>query len=213
VCQGAPQEPRRPCRLRVKSRIGPPGDQRPGPRQAARPRRGANNEPSAVRPSEGNEVRPEGRQGVAALRSTGGAGELAPEDPVCEATTPTTASRERAGFGALRGEGPESLEEVARSPLELDADAVGALRSTRRALSAPAAPRRALGTSCRGESLIRGAGCLNWARPDLREPGAGNRPGPPDPVVCARADTPNIGILVYSGWEAGSHGENEYRAR
>jgi len=27
--------------------------------------------------------------------------------------------------------------------------------------------------------LPRGTGCLSWARPDLREPGAGNRPRPP----------------------------------
>src|SRR5919108_3140346 len=61
-----------------------PGEQTADPGRRARPRRGANSEPSAVRPSEGNEARPEGRQGVGALRSTGGAGELAPEDPVRE---------------------------------------------------------------------------------------------------------------------------------
>lgn len=52
------------------------------PGRWARSRRGANSEPSAVRPSEGNEVRPEGRQGVGAPSSTCEAGELAPEDPV-----------------------------------------------------------------------------------------------------------------------------------
>jgi hypothetical protein len=137
VCQGAPQEPRRPCRLRVKSRIGPPGDQRPGPRQAARPRRGANNEPSAVRPSEGNEVRPEGRQGVAALRSTGGAGELAPEDPVCEATTPTTASRgtrwlwraSRRRSGELGGSGSLAARTRRRCRGSASLDSSSAIRS------------------------------------------------------------------------------------
>src|SRR5512135_3361398 len=28
--------------------------------------------------------------------------------------------------------------------------------------------------------MARGAGCLNWARPDLWGPGVGNRPGLPD---------------------------------
>ena len=32
----------------------------------------------------------------------------------------------------------------------------------------------------RSESMVRGAGCVNRARPDLWEPRAGNRPGPPD---------------------------------
>jgi hypothetical protein len=31
--------------------------------------------------------------------------------------------------------------------------------------------------------MIRGAGCVNRARPDLWEPEAGNRPGPPDPFA------------------------------
>ena len=82
VCKGAPQEPRRPCRLRAKSRVGHRVNKGQDPGRRARPRRGAKSEPSAVRPSEGNEVRPDGRQGVGALRSTGEAGELAPEDPV-----------------------------------------------------------------------------------------------------------------------------------
>ena len=29
------------------------------------------------------------------------------------------------------------------------------------------------------ETIIRGAGCLSWARPDLWEPRVGNRPRPP----------------------------------
>ena len=32
----------------------------------------------------------------------------------------------------------------------------------------------------RSETLLRGAGCLSWARPDLREPRASDHPGPPD---------------------------------
>jgi len=32
----------------------------------------------------------------------------------------------------------------------------------------------------RSESLVRGAGCVNRARPDLWEPWEGNFPGPPD---------------------------------
>jgi len=83
-----PQEPGRPHRLHVQRRNGATG--RANPRLVGQPSRPGgsgvmastrNGGGNVVRPSEGNEVRPEGRWGVGASRSTVEAGELSPREP------------------------------------------------------------------------------------------------------------------------------------
>jgi hypothetical protein len=66
-----PRELGRPCRLHRNGRVEIPAHQlRDDPRSRVRDRRGRNQDAPMVSPSEGNEVRREGRQGVAASRST-----------------------------------------------------------------------------------------------------------------------------------------------
>ena len=43
--------------------------------------------------------------------------------------------------------------------------------------------RRLAGARQRSDAMVRGAGCANRARPDLREPGEGNHPRPPGPSL------------------------------
>ena len=45
--------------------------------------------------------------------------------------------------------------------------------------------RRLAGARQRSDAMVRGAGCANRARPDLREPGEGNHPRPPGPSRCS----------------------------
>lgn len=72
------------------------------------------------------------------------------------------------------------VAEVAGSPLAPCAHDVAAVQPDAAALPAAAsAPRVPPGPS-RSEPVIRGAGCGSSARPDLREPRAGDRLGPPD---------------------------------
>src|SRR5438128_597195 len=79
---GASQEPGRPGRLRAREPGGAPGrTAQVRGRRARRPRE-RRSSARTVPPSEGNEVRREGRPGVGALRCTGEAGEPAPGDPV-----------------------------------------------------------------------------------------------------------------------------------
>ena len=58
--------------------------------------------------------------------------------------------------------------------------------------------RRLAGARQRSDAMVRGAGCANRARPDLREPGEGNHPRPPGPsrstgigqrATCERASS------------------------
>ena len=59
--------------------------------------------------------------------------------------------------------------------------------------------RGAHGNASSSDTLVRGAGCPNWARPDLREPRGGNCPRPPDwwtPDHC----TIGIAAAVAGGW-------------
>ena len=82
---GVPQEPGRPCRLRAVNRHeGPSVDSKPlACGSSARLPTGANERAHrAVPPSEGNEVRRDGRQGVGTPRTTVEAGELTRRDPV-----------------------------------------------------------------------------------------------------------------------------------
>ncbi len=63
------------------------------------------------------------------------------------------------------------------------------------------------------EPMIRGTGCVNRARPDLWEPWAGNRPGPPGLVIQLsvtldshgrlRLGTYRGGVLVRGGQRVG----------
>src|SRR3954452_2891238 len=70
-----PQEPVRPRRLRGKSRPELPGDQLQARGRCTRRPRERNSGATVVPPSEGNEARREGRQGVGAPRTTYDAGE------------------------------------------------------------------------------------------------------------------------------------------
>src|SRR5437870_10432938 len=79
---GAPQEPGRPGRLRAREPGGAPGRTAQVRGRGARRPRERRSSARTVPPSEGNEVRREGRPGVGALRCTGEAGEPAPGDPV-----------------------------------------------------------------------------------------------------------------------------------
>jgi len=81
---GVPQEPARPGRLRAWTRTRVTGLSNP---LACKWRRSVTgrSEPASARavpPSEGNEVRRDGRQGVGAPRSTAEAGEPTRRDPV-----------------------------------------------------------------------------------------------------------------------------------
>jgi len=87
--------------------------------------------------------------------------------------------RESSGALAFLPSGRASVAPVAGPPLAPGPDVVEAVLAPQGALSASAAPGRALGLSSRSESLSRGAGCASRARPDPWEPRAGNRPGLP----------------------------------
>ncbi|MCP4602822.1 MAG: hypothetical protein GY847_20280 [Proteobacteria bacterium] len=57
---------------------------------------------------------------------------------------------------------------------------MGEIQPSARTLQSSAAEDHAPRMTARSESMMRGAGCLNWARPDLWEAGEGNFPGLPD---------------------------------
>jgi len=82
---GVPQEPGKPCRLHVQGRNGATGTANPRPTAGAARSGGSGERPDTknsvagvVPPSEGNEVRRDGRQGLGASRSTCEAGESPP---------------------------------------------------------------------------------------------------------------------------------------
>src|SRR5512144_1738551 len=79
-----PQEPGRPCRLRGKSRREVPGDQLQARGRCTRRPRERNAGAVVVPPSEGNEARREGRQGVGAPHTTCDAGEPTRGTPLRE---------------------------------------------------------------------------------------------------------------------------------
>jgi hypothetical protein len=56
---------------------------------------------------------------------------------------------------------------------------MGPLRAPTQHLSPPRGASRAQCVPLSSETIVRGAGCLNWASPDLREPRVGNCPRPP----------------------------------
>jgi len=88
--------------------------------------------------------------------------------------------RQPAGALSLPSRDAASVAAVAGPPLAAGPHVVGAVRTRLGALPAAAAAGRALGLPTRSEAMSRGAGCASRARPDLREPWASNRPGPPD---------------------------------
>ena len=85
---GVPQEPGKPCRLHVQSRNGATGITNPRPTARVTWGGGSGQRPdtkgsvtNVVSPSEGNEVRRDGRQGLGASHSTCEAGESHPGRP------------------------------------------------------------------------------------------------------------------------------------
>ena len=85
---GVPQEPGKPCRLHVHGRNGATGITNPRPTACATRGGGSGQRPDTkgsvadvVSPSEGNEVRRDGRQGLGASHSTCEAGESHPWRP------------------------------------------------------------------------------------------------------------------------------------
>ena len=81
---GVPQEPGRPRRLHGKSRPELPGDQLQARGRRTRQPRERNAGATVVPPSEGNEVRRDGRQGVGAPHTTCDAGEPTRGTPLRE---------------------------------------------------------------------------------------------------------------------------------
>ena len=89
MCTRVLQEPGSPCRLHAGKPEGgnrhstPPGPsgRRCGPSGSGVTASARTGSAGVVRPSEGNEARAEGRQGVGASHSTGEAGELSPRGP------------------------------------------------------------------------------------------------------------------------------------
>ena len=72
--------------------------------------------------------------------------------------------------------------------------------------------RRLAGAHQRSDAMVRGAGCANCARPDLREPGEGNHPRPPGPsrarrrpygfsMMLAISDSTAMNRLASSSWD------------
>ena len=58
---------------------------------------------------------------------------------------------------------------------------MGTIHAPTHDLSSPSHARRAQCVPLSSETIVRGAGCLSWARPELREPRVGNCPRPPGP--------------------------------
>ena len=83
--------------------------------------------------------------------------------------------------GAVPLVGPRHVVQVAVSPLAARADDLGPLPASVPSLSPAPTASRAERLSC-SYTVARGAGCANCARPDLWEPGAGDRPRPPGPA-------------------------------
>ena len=88
VHTGVPQEPGNPCRLHDHGRKGQPAKKAPGPPTPRGRAAGAAGRPDTkcgfavvVPPSEGNEARRDGRQGLGASHSTAEAGESSPWRP------------------------------------------------------------------------------------------------------------------------------------
>src|SRR3954470_15591581 len=81
---GVPQEPGRPRRLHGESRPELPGDQLQARGRRTRRPRERNSGATVVPPSEGNEARREGRQGVGASHITCDAGEPTRGTPLRE---------------------------------------------------------------------------------------------------------------------------------
>ena len=90
--------------------------------------------------------------------------------------------------GAVPLVGPRDVVQVAVSPRAARADDLGPLPASVPPLSATPTASRAERLSC-SYTVARGAGCANRARPDLWEPGAGDRPRPPGPSVTDAAGT------------------------
>ena len=94
--------------------------------------------------------------------------------------------RQLPGAGAVPLVGPRDVVQVAVSPLAARADDLGPLPASVPPLSPAPTASRAERLSC-SYTVARGAGCANCARPDLWEPGAGDRPRPPGPSRFERA--------------------------
>ena len=72
-----------------------------------------------------------------------------------------------------------AVAQMARPAKLAGAHDMGALRAPAQHLSPPPGTSRAQCVPLSSETIVRGAGCPNWARPDLREPRVGNCPRPP----------------------------------
>lgn len=89
--------------------------------------------------------------------------------------------RQRACAEAFSLRGSPSMAQGASSPIKAHTDALGAFQPSASVLPAPPSARCSQCICRRSESVVRGAGCLNWARPDLWEPRAVARPRRPSP--------------------------------
>ena len=69
---------------------------------------------------------------------------------------------------------------------------MGTIHAPTHDLSSPSHARRAQCVPLSSETIVRGAGCLSWARPELREPRVGNCPRPP-------------GLRQAKPWRGGCH--------
>ena len=102
--------------------------------------------------------------------------------------------RERSVIGAVPARGPPTMAQMAQPTGRANTDDVGAVRPCAERLSPPCGASRAQCVPLSSETIVRGAGCLNWASPDLWEPRVGNCPRPPG--RCANPYLPGTGAIA-----------------
>ena len=94
--------------------------------------------------------------------------------------------RERSVIGAVPARGPPTMAQMAQPTGRANTDDVGAVCPCAERLSPPCGASRAQCVPLSSETIVRGAGCLNWASPDLWEPRVGNCPRPPGRLRLTR---------------------------
>ena len=87
--------------------------------------------------------------------------------------------RQRTRLSHLPPAGPTPVADLAESALAGSPPELGGVSASPPPLSPHPTARRPQHSPSGSESVGRGAGCPNWARPDLWEPREGNLPGPP----------------------------------
>ena len=93
---------------------------------------------------------------------------------------------------------------MAVSPLECGPQTMAVVRAGPQGLPDSTGARHPLAVPSRSESIVRRAGCVSCARPDLWEPGVGNDLGRPDikrrwaPPMDAEEDASHEALLVHA---------------